>query len=84
MLHYWNLSPHRKTAIAIDTIINQKRFNDADDESEWCIVEVIVTFIGWLLQRRSCTVYTWLLARRGAQWLKLSSDSPILVCCGGH
>ena len=27
-----------KTAIAIDTIINQKRFNDAQDESEqWCI-----------------------------------------------
>lgn len=24
-----------KTAIAIDTIINQKRFNDGDDASEW-------------------------------------------------
>ena len=27
-------SPARKTAIAIDTIINQKRFNDAEDDSE--------------------------------------------------
>ena len=28
---------HSKTAIAIDTIINQQRFNDGDDESE-CMV----------------------------------------------
>ena len=34
-VHYWNFVSHRKTAIAIDTIINQRRFNDADDESEY-------------------------------------------------
>ncbi len=34
MVGYWFICVLRKTAIAIDTIINQKRFNDGDDESK--------------------------------------------------
>ena len=33
-----------KTAIAIDTIINQKRFNDAQDESEQCCIACAHTY----------------------------------------
>ena len=76
----------RKTAIAIDTIINQKRFNDGDDESksrhDWelhgywsrCL-------LGVAPQRRSCTVYMLPLGRREVQWLRSSSGFQIQVCC---
>lgn len=60
----------RKTAIAIDTIINQKRFNDGDDESELLLLKHftrIVLFLFFCPQRKSCIVYMLPLVRREVQ-----------------
>lgn len=73
-----------KTAIAIDTIINQKRFNEAEDESRSlvifiCTYSVLTLASSRHTQRKSCTVSTLPLVRRGVRWHRLWNDSLITV-----
>lgn len=59
---------YRKTAIAIDTIINQKRFNDAADESEDHSYYYDIN--ANVIQRLNSTAFTVLLVRREVQLLR--------------
>ena len=65
-----------KTAVALDTILNQKKWNSGNDEREY-IVTSNVKMVSILipihdLQRRSSTVCTSLLDRSGPLWLSWS------------
>ena len=72
----------RKTAIAIDTIINQKRFNDAEDESESANNVLLVASLNTMLfsdniEKKLYCIYVAIGQKRStvAQIVKRLTDS---------
>lgn len=75
----------RKTAIAIDTIINQKRFNAGNDESKSCCSASIAVFdfivVFWFLEKKLYCIYVAIGQKRStvAQLVKRLTDAGKIV-----
>lgn len=83
---------HRKTALAIDTIINQKRFNDADDEKKklYCIYVAIGqkrSTVAQILKRLTDTGainYTIIVSATASDAAPLQYLAPYSGCAMGE
>merc|ERR1719235_1270780 len=81
-----------KTAVAIDTIINQKRFNDAGDEKKklYCIYVAVgqkrstVAQIVEILRKYDCMKYTCIVAATASDAAPLQFLAPYSGCAIGE